>query len=247
MWETLVDTHVQTVQQLQNHRLAVGTFSAHQLELLHEQVNELAREGNYQPLTKKSSDYYQIDISYFCNGKDPMMILHVPCLDPINLRTLYRNLPFPIPAGLNGHYSTRTLRDTLVPCIPLDDEGQPIFKGPKLDWAYKNLYPQLETYLIAVSDRQQNRLISDTDLLTCDKNGQTYICDEMNLLRTNQNQTCLGALFFQSQGGVFSNCSFKQKHANSEVFQLSPDQYLVYSPNHKRGQVSCPNGTTQGM
>ena len=244
MWENSVDSHIRTVQQLQNHRLAVGTLTAHQLELLHERVTELAQEGNYQPLTKKSSDYYQIDVSYFRNGKDLMMILHVPCLDPINLLTLYRYLPFPIPAGLHGRYSTRTLRDALTPRIPLDQDGQPVFRDPQPDWAYKNLYPQPETYLIAVSDRQQYRLISDTDLLTCDKNGPTYICDEMNALRTDRNQTCLGSLFFRSEGGVFSYCSFKQKHANEEVFQLSPNQYLVYAPNHKRGQVSCPNGTS---
>ena len=244
-WERRTDLLISTIQQLQNHRMAVGYLSVTQMELLHERVTELAKEQGLNPLTTKLSDYFQIDASYFRNGKDVVMILHVPCTDPNNLLDLYRFISFPIPSPSPTLISDRTLRESLLPPFRNNPDGS-IHSAtlPKGTFLPNALYIQPESDMIAISQRQHYRIISPSDLLHCDKNSDLYLCDEMNALRLDLNQTCLGALFFRSSSGMAEHCSFTHRPAKEEVVQLANNQFLVYSPTLRKAQVTCANKTS---
>ena len=244
-WEERLEITIKAIQQLQNHKLSVDYLSLSQMTLLHEKVGELAKETGLQPLPEKLSDYFQIDVSYFRNGKDIMMILHVPCLESTNLLNLYRYLPFPLPLSGFMLTSGRTLKDTLTPDIlsKISSDDFPHLPAPRFQDSENVLFVKPETDLIAVNDRQQYRLVTPTDLLHCDKNGLTYLCDEMNALRTDLDHTCLAALFFKESSAISSRCHFDRAPAREEVVQLSTTQFLVYSPSQSRFQIVCSNGT----
>ena len=48
-------------------------------------------------LAQKTSDYYQIEVTYTRNEDDIVIIVHVPCIKIKQLFTIYRYLSFPIP------------------------------------------------------------------------------------------------------------------------------------------------------
>ena len=86
-----------SVQQLQHRRLAVDLLDKDQLKVLHEAVLKLAAQEGYQILPERIGDYFQIEVSYLLTGSDIDMLVHVPCVKPNSLLTIFKCIPFPFP------------------------------------------------------------------------------------------------------------------------------------------------------
>jgi hypothetical protein len=78
------------LQQLQHQRLSVTLLDAYQMSLIHESVHKTALTRNLQVLPTRPQDYFQLDPSYICSGKDVLMILHVPCVTTNHLLSIYK-------------------------------------------------------------------------------------------------------------------------------------------------------------
>jgi len=89
---------VQFVTELQRHRLSMTWFSAEQLQKLHEEVVKQAKNNNLAPLTQYLSDYSQLEVSYLYSENEILAFLHVPASASEHIWTIYRYIPFPIPA-----------------------------------------------------------------------------------------------------------------------------------------------------
>jgi len=102
---------IHTIQQAQHRRLAVDFLSAEQLNILFVKLNEQAVQNGCQLLINHRSDLFQLETSYFFDGADVHLLLHVPMVPTDSLLRLFKLHPFPLP--LSGSH-------VLVPSVKED-------------------------------------------------------------------------------------------------------------------------------
>ena len=90
-----IATHV--IQQAQHRRLAVDLLPPEQLVSLYNKLAAQARQNGCNLLTSQPSDLFQIELSYFYDGSDVHLLLHVPMVPEDSLLRLFRLHPFPLP------------------------------------------------------------------------------------------------------------------------------------------------------
>ncbi len=102
---------IHTIQQAQHRRLAVDFLSAEQLDILFIKLNEQAVQNGCQLLISHRSDLFQLETSYFFDGANVHLLLHVPMVPTDSLLRLFKLHPFPLP--LSGSH-------ILVPAVKED-------------------------------------------------------------------------------------------------------------------------------
>jgi hypothetical protein len=81
--------------------------------------------------------------------------------------------------------------------------------------------------ILAYSGFETFKIISQLDLASCHKMGETYFCKGRNDLRTDITETCLGSLYLQKAKGIQKNCKFEIGAAKEQVFRLSHSKWAV--------------------
>ena len=94
-------THV--IQVAQTRRLAIDFLPAEYLPILYQQLESQAREISHKLITKQPSDLFQLELSYFYDGSNVQLLLHVPTVPNDSILRLLKLHPFPLP--LNKQYS----------------------------------------------------------------------------------------------------------------------------------------------
>ena len=92
-------THV--VQKAQDHRLAIDFIPADQLQVLYERIKAQATAMSHKMITEQPSDLFQLELSYFFDGENMQMLLHVPIVPNDSLLRLFKLHPFPLPLDKN--------------------------------------------------------------------------------------------------------------------------------------------------
>ena len=198
-------------------------------------------EHNYLPLTKMPSDYFQLELSYVSNSQGVVALLHVPCTIEENLLTMYRYIPFPIPIPHQTSHSSISVAQA----ITLKSFNQANYCQAN-STLHKNeaLFLVAEADMIAIDKDHRYRLLSQSDLAGCIQRNHIYLCDKLQVMRTNVHDTCIGSLFMKDQTGVKTNCKFDRRPLREEIFQLETNEFLVFTPQPFISQADCDNGTS---
>lgn len=116
IWRRLhMATHV--IQQAQNHRLAADFISPEKLPTLYKSIEDQAKANAQILITKQTSDLFQSELSYFYDGINVQLLLHVPSVPADSTLRLLKLHPFPLP--LNKHFSVIPLvTDDLLAISP---------------------------------------------------------------------------------------------------------------------------------
>lgn len=85
-----------SIQQAQHRRLSVLTMTSTRLTTAFQRIVTRSRELKMELLIEQPSDLFQIEVSYFFDGQDISLLLHVPMAAPNSLLRLQRFLPFPL-------------------------------------------------------------------------------------------------------------------------------------------------------
>jgi hypothetical protein len=101
----LVEGRIQEQLQMANHviqmamqrRLSIDLLSVAELRALYDKILRKADRAGYYPLIGHHSDLFQIESSYFHDGRDVHLLLHVPMVPDGSLLRLFRLHPFPLP------------------------------------------------------------------------------------------------------------------------------------------------------
>jgi len=88
--------------------------------------------------------------------------------------------------------------------------------------------PKVEQDLIAVGKDHQYKLLGHTDLAGCTKLGLSFLCEGRSVLKTDIEDSCLGALYLHNLPGVLKQ--FQLGETKETVFQTGPTQWLVSVP-----------------
>jgi hypothetical protein len=96
---------------------------------------------------------------------------------------------------------------------------------------------------ISSTETRYNIQLSSTDLLSCHRMNQVFMCDSFGVMSRRFNDTCLGALYMQRFELVRGLCKFRVVPLKEQVYQVRKGQYLVYSPEASTANMRCRNGS----
>ena len=241
--ETRIQRVVNAIQQLQHRRLAVDWLDPEQLTALHESVKRFADEHDYTLLTKQHSDYFQLETSYLRTESDVLAVLHIPCIMAPSMLSIYRYVPFPIPLPTVTSSSPYSIAQALYPSRLAHNDSLPDLKPPTVSTP-EALYLVADADMIAIDKDNNFRLLSQADLAGCIQRNHVYLCEQQHVLRTNLTETCLGSLYHKLPQGVRENCRFDRRPLQERVYQMSSNEYLVYSPHPFTTRLACLNGSS---
>ena len=94
---TAIHTAIHVIQQAQHRRLAFDYLPPAQLKELFQELELAAKQLHYVLIPKIATDLFQLEISYLHDGRNVIILLHVPMVPDKSLMRLFRLRPFPIP------------------------------------------------------------------------------------------------------------------------------------------------------
>ena len=97
--------------------------------------------------------------------------------------------------------------------------------------------------IIAVGHNNQHKVLTQTQLDNCQRHYQLFICESPLTTNTNFSSTCIGSLMDHNALGIQTHCSISTKPSQESVFQVTNNQFAIYSPETFTGRGHCNNGS----
>jgi hypothetical protein len=112
-----------------------------------------------------------------------------------------------------------------------------------------HLLPDVKNDILAISsiDTRYKAQLSSTDLLSCHRVNQIFMCNSLGILSRRFNNTCLGALYMQQFKAAQSLCPFKVVPVEGQVYQLKKGHYIAYLPTYTTVNIQCQDGKASEM
>ncbi len=112
-----------------------------------------------------------------------------------------------------------------------------------------HLLPDVKDDVLAISstDTRFNVQLSSTDLLSCHRVNQIFMCDSFGVMSRRFNNTCLGALYMQQFEAAQMLCNFKVVPVKERVYQLRKGHFIAYLPSYTTVNIRCQNGEASEM
>jgi hypothetical protein len=177
-------------------------------------VNEITRNRDLLSFVHQPSDLFLVETSYIYKPDEKNFMLVLH----VPLVTTHNLMPlykfFPLPVHFN-------------------------FSGNV------SVTPEVgATNMIAVGHSQSYQLLSSTDLKSCNKMGQTYFCKGRNVLLTDLNKTCLGALYLVDAKNIQGQCKFSI--GGAQVTSVQRRSLFWLSRFHQAKQSGSIQAATSG-
>ena len=99
-----------------------------------------------------------------------------------------------------------------------------------------------ESNLIAVSNKDKFRVLSEGDLASCIKRNKIYLCEQHQVLHTDLSNSCIGSIYSNFESGIKTNCKLERRPLLETVYQLNAHEYLIYTPKPYKTTIVCKNG-----
>ena len=143
--------------------------------------------------------------------------------------------------GLDGHiliHVPMTPKDSLLRLFRLHPFPLPLFDT-------HHLMPDVKQDVIGISstDDKYNIQLSTTDLLSCHRVNQVFMCDTFGVMSKIFNDTCLGALYMQKFKEAQNLCTFKVVPVEEHIYQLKKGRFIVYLPQATPVHLKCRDKT----
>ncbi len=112
-----------------------------------------------------------------------------------------------------------------------------------------HLLPDVKDNMLAISstDTRFNVQLSSTDLMSCHRVNQIFMCDSFGVMSKRFNNTCLGALYMQQFEAAQTLCPFKVVPVEERVYQLRKGHFIAYLPGYTTVNIRCRDGTASEM
>ncbi len=112
-----------------------------------------------------------------------------------------------------------------------------------------HLLPDVKDDVLAISstDTRFNVQLSSTDLLSCHRVNQIFMCDSFGVMSRQFNNTCLGTLYMQQFEAAQMLCPFKVVPVKERVYQLRKGHFIAYLPGYTTVNIRCQDGSASEM
>ena len=195
--------------QAQVHRLSHKLFTNDVLESIKANIEVTATKNNLISFVKQTTDLFQIPLSYVYQPGNETVSLILHVPFVKQENLLQMHQYLPFP--LSHDLSPN---HSVTPAVGQND-------------------------ILAYSGYETYKIVSQSDLAACHKMGEVYFCKGRNDLRTDIQQTCLGALFLQQPKGIQSQCKFEIQNAKEQVFKLAYNKWSVATQKQYTTHMVC--------
>ena len=202
------------VSQAQLHRLSPLTFSHSVLKTIKTHIDLFALDKNYVSFVTHISDLYQLEASFVYQPNN--LTFNIILHVPLVKPEYLLTLNQYIPFPLSQDFSAN---HSLTPAVGGND-------------------------ILAFGHMNTFKIVSQTDLSSCHRMGDTYFCKGRNVLQTRMEETCLGAIFARHLTGMKTYCKFELKPLREQVFQLSRNKWQVFSKTQFTTSKVCENSAS---
>jgi hypothetical protein len=108
------------------------------------------------------------------------------------------------------------------------------------------VFPELgEKVYLASNSKDEYRIMSQADLLSCTKRGTLHLCLGRNSLRTDLGYTCLGGLLMKNMESVRKYCRLVSQAPQEYVVGLNHAEWLISTPTEFSTNVICGGKSTR--
>ncbi len=115
--------------------------------------------------------------------------------------------------------------------VPVDINGQAIQVTSGQD----------NTFLAVDRELKFGIELSASELQTCERGRDSYICPKAAVLRRNIRQSCLGAIFLGDAAEMRARCTIHLlDHDDERVFAVNQTSFAVFTPKATFYTVTCP-------
>jgi len=111
---TKIQWAAHAIQAAQYHRLSIDFLTDEQLLALFRKLKRESEKAGQQLLTERPSDLYQLETSYFFDGSNFHILLHVPMVTKNSQLRLLKLHPFPLPLNENFTITPEVKDDILA-------------------------------------------------------------------------------------------------------------------------------------
>jgi hypothetical protein len=111
---TKIQWATHALQAAQYHRLSIDFLNTDQLLALFGKLQKQSQISGQQLLTERPSDLYQLELSYFYDGTNVNLLLHVPMVTKNSQLRLLKLHPFPLPLNENFTITPEVKDDILA-------------------------------------------------------------------------------------------------------------------------------------
>ena len=185
------------LEQAHQQRLSHKLLENDVLERIKAKIDQTAKDNDFVSFIEHTADLFQIPVSFVYQPGNKTI-------------ALLMHIPFVKPEYLLNlnQYLPFPLSHTLSP--------------------NHSLTPSVgQNDILAYSGYETFKILSQSDLASCHKMGETYFCKGRNDLRTDITETCLGSLYLQQAKGIQKNCKFEIGTAKEQVFRLSHSKWAI--------------------
>jgi len=192
-----VSTIASGLEQAQNQKLSHILFPNDVLKKIKQKIDQTAKGNDYISYVTKVTDLFQIPLSYVYQPNYKTIALLLHV--PLIKQEYLLNLNQYLAFPLTHNLSPN---HSLTPSVGQND-------------------------VLAYSGFDTFKILSQSDLASCDKMGETYFCMGRNDLRTDITKTCLGCLYLRQGKGIPKNCKFEISAAKEQVFRLAHNKWAI--------------------
>ena len=193
----VINTIEKGLEQAQNQKLSFSLFPHDVLLAIIKKIEQTAADNGYISYVSKVTDLFQIPLSYVYQPNNKTIALLLHV--PLVKEEYLLNLNQYLPFPLTHSLSPN---HSLTPSVGQND-------------------------ILAYSGFDTFKILSQSDLASCHKMGETYFCKGRNDLRTDITETCLGSLYLQQGKGIQKNCKFEITAAKEQVFRLAHNKWAI--------------------
>ena len=187
---------------------------------LFEAIKARAYKMGCKMILEQPSDIYEIESTYGYDkdGKAFAIYVHIPLYKQEEELQLWEYIPFPI------LQSVRT-NSTIIP-----QTGK---------YNYIAMIPDRDLKTTHVVPPHRYRVLDDAELKSCYRIRDVYLCAGRNTLRTDIQNSCIGALYLREHELIANNCDVEIGPSEEFVAKVGPNKWMIFAPRPFATNADC--------
>ena len=198
---------VDTVQTAQLRLLSPMLLSGNQLHKLYSELTKCAEALQANLLLENPSDLLQIKVSFIYDSEES------------NDVTLILHVPMAQKCAILH----------LFRFLP--------FPLPFFDMHFLVPCPHHNLFAISSNEPRLSIDLTEADLEGCSEVSNVHLCEQLGILWTGHEGSCLGSLYAQQLKNTMARCQMDIVPISEQVLQLTDNWFLIYSPSLPKSTV----------
>jgi len=222
---SMIQTSINKVKSIitagQRKQVSSDLIHGEDLKVIFQKVKEKAIELNCDMILEKPADIYGVEASYILDEEQKTftIFIHIPIVEKDENLSLMEYVRFPILQSISTN-------STIIPKV--GEEKYIAVAATKMEVNPERSVPHLKF-----------RTLSETDIQSCLRIKNTYICGGRNTLQTDIENSCIGGLWLRDHDIISRSCDMEISYSKEFVAKMGSNRWMIFSPKPLTRQIYC--------